>query len=410
MWKSLGQCCAVACFVLATGCGAERNADQTNQTHQTSHTNQDAARLDEHHILGDPVAVENLTVWPVLTDAPLEIGEFLTLQDAQDKDLAVVRELGGDHAMTQQLATIPETTRRSETQGANTRARGATRSGEQLMRLQLSARGGATVGALEIENSSDLPILVCAGTVLKGGNQDRQIAQDFVVPAKSRVAVDAFCVERGRWTGLRHGKPTGGQFFMARAMAPSAVRAMGQYEKDQARVWEEVAHAVQIRTAVPMGTSLALSIDDADATARKNDERLAKPVRAHFSDLRESGRALVGFAYAVDGKPVTVRTFAHARILDDHLDAFIETMCMEADMAQRRAARESEDAADTFKSASAEDVVRMVRALDAYHEEVQETSAANSNGYRKGDVGFQSSCYVNQGAEQIALTKDWTAR
>jgi hypothetical protein len=193
-------------------------------------------------------------------------------------------------------------------------------------------------------------------------------------------------------------------------MAPKSVRAMGQYEKDQAKVWEEVAHVVRSRAPERTGTSLALSIDEANATAREFEKRLAEHVRAHFSGVRDSGRAPVGFAYAIDGKLVTVRTFAHARIFGDHLDAFIDTMCMEADIAQRRAAWQSGAQKATFEPASAQDVVALVDALNSYREEVQDTAAANRNGYRKGDLGFQSSCYVDSGREQIALTQDWTAR
>lgn len=388
MWKSLGPTCAAmaACVVLAAGCSSQNETTPT-PIHDGS------TRLDENHSLGEPVTVENLTVWPVYTDAPLEVGEFLTLNEAQERELAVVRELGAE--LDEYLAS---------------HARGEADSRVQVPPLRLSAQAGATVGTLEIENSGALPILVCAGTVLKGGNQDRQIAQDFVVPAKSRVPVDAFCVERGRWTALRRGQPTGGKFLMARAMAPTPVRAMGQYERNQHRVWQEVAEVVHGRTASPMGTSLALSIDDADDAARDVDERLAAPVRAHFSERFASERAVVGFAYAIDGKPVTVRTFAHTRILEDHLDAFVDTMCMEAEIAQRRATRSMLGTPTASRDASADDVVRLVQELEGYREEIRETNAANRNGYRKGEVGFQSSCYVDHGSEQVAVTQDWTAR
>src|SRR5215469_11901395 len=57
------------------------------------------------------------------------------------------------------------------------------------------------VGQLEAENLSDIfDIFIQAGDVLKGGRQDRTIAIDFILPAKSgRVPIPAFCVESGRW-------------------------------------------------------------------------------------------------------------------------------------------------------------------------------------------------------------------
>jgi hypothetical protein len=373
MGKIFGSRPGVVCAcLLLVGCGAP--SDETGEAVADSAV----ARLDENHLLGQPIVAENLTVWPVFAEQPLEIGEFLTLNDAQTADLAVVRELG--------VGVPPDAT-------------------QTAIRHRR-----ATVGKLEIENKSDRPILVCAGTVVKGGNQDRQIAQDFVVPPQSRVPVDAFCVERGRWSGRRHGEQTKGLFLASRSIAPKSVRAMGQYEKNQGKVWEEVDAFVSYRATARAGTSLLLSIDAADATARKVDEQLAQEVRAHFVTARENGSAPVGFAYAIDGKPVTVRTFAHSQIFEGHFDAFVAAMCMEADIAQRMASRHGQEEKVHFEEASAEDVVALVRALESYREEVQPTAAANSNGYRKGDLGFNSSCYLEQGNKQIALTQDWTAR
>src|SRR5436190_9751733 len=57
------------------------------------------------------------------------------------------------------------------------------------------------VGELEAENLSDtFDVFIQAGDVLKGGRQDRTIAIDFIVPAKSgRIPIPAFCVESGGW-------------------------------------------------------------------------------------------------------------------------------------------------------------------------------------------------------------------
>ena len=56
-------------------------------------TAEETARLDEHLYLGAPVTVGNLTAWPVHTDAALDVGDFLTLREAQDAGEASVREV-----------------------------------------------------------------------------------------------------------------------------------------------------------------------------------------------------------------------------------------------------------------------------------------------------------------------------
>ena len=76
-------------LILVAACGSKRAGDtQTGDALSV-------ARLSDTHYLGTPVAVQNLTVWPVFADTPLEIGNFLTLQEAQRQKLAVVREAGG---------------------------------------------------------------------------------------------------------------------------------------------------------------------------------------------------------------------------------------------------------------------------------------------------------------------------
>ena len=54
---------------LAGGCGSEATPPGEVPLAPTG------ARLDDHRWLGEPVLVGNLTVWPVHTDAPLDVGE-----------------------------------------------------------------------------------------------------------------------------------------------------------------------------------------------------------------------------------------------------------------------------------------------------------------------------------------------
>jgi len=60
------------------------------------------------------------------------------------------------------------------------------------------------VNELAIRNLSNQDIYVQAGDIVRGGDQDRMISVDFIVPPKSgRMPIAAFCVEHGRWSGRR---------------------------------------------------------------------------------------------------------------------------------------------------------------------------------------------------------------
>ena len=56
------------------------------------------------------------------------------------------------------------------------------------------------VNELAIRNLSNQDIYVQAGDIVRGGEQDRMISVDFIVPPRSgRMPIAAFCVESGRW-------------------------------------------------------------------------------------------------------------------------------------------------------------------------------------------------------------------
>ena len=321
----------------------------------------DLVRLDNNHTLGAPMAVSNLTVWPVFADRPLDVGEFLTLSEALANGVAEVRERDS----------------------------------------------AGQVDTLVLENRADLPILICAGTVVTGGKQDRQIGQDFVVQAKATTPIDAFCVEQGRWVASRGGLRTLGKFLVAEGIASDKVRVAGQYLKNQGKVWQEVA---EVKEAVvdPQGTrnvrlvsletsSYAVVMDATAKAAAAKLEEYTKAVRRHFA----AQDGCIGFAYAVNGEPVTVRTFAHPRIFRQQFGSFLETMAAEALLAAEGPRRE----------ARAADVVALVKGIAESSEAMNRTAGLNRNGIKATNAAFASSCYVERkGKGWIALTSDWTAR
>jgi len=394
-------------------------------------TGDSVARLDDTRFLTAPVTSGNLTVWPVLADEVLEIGEFLTLQEAEKKGLAVVREVGaedGSASPATQNAVLPDDI-----------APIAAPNGAQVIEqsigqiivdqndaqgsLQHVQTGGATVGKVVIENRSDLPILVCGGTVVKGGQQDRQIGKDFVIRGKTTVPVDAFCIEQGRWNVNRAGELTGGVFHSKGQIEAKAVRSSAQYSNDQGLVWSNVAMYNSAAGNSPETGTLLATLEDEDTAAYR--EEIAVQLRKHFEALGEGGKHTVGFAYAIDGKPAAVRVFAHPRLLTAHLDSFAKTMALEADLARRAGSDDAE-----VQPASANDVLELVRRINASQEKVQDTGGANRNGLRRGEAGGNLNCYaelsVSDGKklvlppaeaaageqtsrQRIAITQDWTA-
>lgn len=362
-----------------------------------------APRLDATRWLGEPTTSGNLTVWPVHTSAPLDLGAFLTLEEAQAQGHASVREVGAggatpaaqtDLGREPGAGNLPRQDPLSPPAPAGEQGPSA---GPQQVQV---AEGGAMVNTLVVENRGDLPILVLAGTVVKGGQQDRQFGQDVVIAAHSSVPVDAFCVEPARWS-YRGG---GGAGFEGASfgVAVQGVRSSGQYARDQGKVWEEVGKVLADRGIQATSTFVA-AVEEASPEDRARRAATEESVLAHFARLRAGPEAPIGFAYAVNGKPVTVRAFAHPRLLAQHLPAFVKAMALEADLARD----------EPSVPAAAEAVVAMVRGIEAAREEVLATRGLNANGLREGEHAFGARCLLPAApasTEQVEVTSDWTSR
>ena len=107
------------------------------------------------------------------------------------------------------------------------------------------------VNTLFIENVSEDTILILAGELIKGGKQDRLIARDFLLNPKSgKSDVSVFCVEPHRW----HGEESAVRgvsnleevqvyhFNEYQKVASNKIRKTAVKEKDQGKVWRDVAY------------------------------------------------------------------------------------------------------------------------------------------------------------------------
>ena len=413
----------LAGLVVFAGC-ARKEAAPTD-------TRRAVAMLDAHLSLGEAITVDNLTVWPVFTDAPLDLGEFLTLQEAIEKEVAEVREVGGQSGQqTAQVILVqeemeepePETPEEEiiETPPLETAEVNGNDANDAFQgpgqNAAIGLGGGASVNTLVIENKSDLPILICAGTVVKGGNQDRQIGQDIVIKAGSSVPVDAFCVEQGRWNSQRLGEVTDGKFHGVSTNAMIGVRTKGQYELAQNEVWEEVAKVkksvitkINATPAAPpeqqalvvANSSLAIAQDAYDMVTGKEIDALCAKVRTHFASFGQEN-APVGFAYAVNGKPANVRSFAHSRVFSKQFDPFLRSMATEAMLADEI----------EHEAPLADQVVALVKEIQQAEEALRKTAAMNRNGVRENQKGYAANCYVpaKDSEKEVVVTRDWTAK
>jgi hypothetical protein len=172
----------------------------------------------------DPVAYENITIFPVVSSSTQDTSPFLTLDEGLSSGEVIVSE-----------------------QGAAGLAR--TRDGRPVALPPTNA--GASVSQLVLINRSKRPLLLLAGELVSGGKQDRIIGKDRIVPVGSEaLPLDVFCVEHGRWTGASS------QFGASKTIVHPSVREQAAVAQDQNEVWDAVRSGTLSRAkAAPAGVA-----------------------------------------------------------------------------------------------------------------------------------------------------------
>jgi len=324
VWSTLALLCGAAIFVMFGAVGPSQAAPSP-----TASLPGLALKAYEASV-GDPLVVDKLTVFPIYAKPNPEFEDAISLEHALAHNKAKVREVG-------------------------------------------EREGGDTVGALVIENKGKVPIFVLAGTVVKGGKQDRQIGQDFVIAAHETVDVEAFCVEQGRWDQSRKGKNTGGKFSASGMLAPRKVRKAAQHDADQSKVWDEVAKTnKKAKKRSGSGTLMAtLDADDVKSERRKLSASAAKALGA-----APSQKQVLGVAYAIDGQVRGARWFASRQLWEQHRDKLLETAALEALLAETK---------DKPKKVAAKQVRDFVDGVgrSAVHSKKKRAKAVNTNLYKK---------------------------
>lgn len=337
--------------------------------------------LDAEHTVGPPVVIGNLAVFPIYARVMDDLGDFLPLDAALEKGVAAVRELGAEQHGDEAPALANEVS-------------------------QQAYRGdGAQVNKLIIENKGDVAILVLAGTVVKGGKQDRQIGQDFIIGKRQTVPVDAFCVEHGRWNATRDGVATQGSFQALKTLAAGDVRQAGQYEQNQSQVWSKVGQINRATGKETASDTLTASLEDGAALAERT--KVGAQVHTFLASVPMADRT-VGLAYAVGGEVLGGRWFFHHKLFARYTEMLVNTAVGESFTA--RALARSRGQSEASGATAPELVAAFVTGASHGRQEKRDTSGNNVNAYEFSDDAYTAETQVkgaSPAAKPKAVTKDF---
>jgi hypothetical protein len=191
---------------------------------------------------------------------------------------------------------------------------------EGLDRKKVIVHETNKVNELAIENVSGAgEIFVQSGDIVKGGQQDRTIAFDLVVPRKSgKVPITSFCVEGGRWE-MRQGEDDK-KFSSSDKHLPSkegkiAVRGTTRaYQRGniQGGVWQEVARK-QMMLGQALGKSVQSDKSKTSLQLTLEDKRLLETVDTYtkkLTPLIEGKQDVIGYAFAINGEVNSADVYA----------------------------------------------------------------------------------------------------
>ncbi len=177
------------------------------------------------------------------------------------------------------------------------------------------------VSTLTVQNKSQDTVFLMAGEVVQGGNQDRVLAENSIVPPRTITDIPVFCVEQGRWTyeGDHALNEADKKIFAFRGyynVAPSAIRRSVHAGSQQA-VWDEVA---VIRSEHDVNSDTQ-AFADLEENAAFVDQR--NRLQLYFSDKLANNEEIVGFVALDGGRILGADLFGHPALLNRQFDAVL---------------------------------------------------------------------------------------
>ncbi len=161
-----------------------------------------------------------------------------------------------------------------------------------------------SVNELAIQNISDEDVYVQSGDIVKGGQQDRMIGVDLIVPRKSgKMPIAAFCVEHGRWSGRGNERAT---VFSSSADAVTAkeIKLAAKRSNSQGGVWESVS-VVQDKLSQNVGGRVNSSVSASSLQLAVENTKVREGADSYIkalSNIVNGGSDVIGYVFAINGK------------------------------------------------------------------------------------------------------------
>jgi len=203
---------------------------------------------------------------------------------------------------------------------------------EAMERKLVIVHETSDVNELAIENvSSSEEVFVQAGDIVKGGQQDRVLAVDLILPAHSgKIPIAAFCVESSRWQ--QRGGESAANFSMSdRMVATRSLKLAAKQEVSQARVWNEVAKA-QEKLSDSVAKDVRSEVSESSLQLAMEDEKVKESAAAYVNKLISivESNDVIGFVFAINDKLNSADVYASNSMFKRFWPRLLQTAAIEA--------------------------------------------------------------------------------
>lgn len=189
------------------------------------------------------------------------------------------------------------------------------------------------VNALTIQNKSQDTVFLMTGDVVRGGNQDRVLAMDMVVPPRTITDIPVFCVEHGRWT---YHEPEEGQSEEAARnrkifaftgyynVASNDIRKTIKETGNQQEVWNKVDELTSIHNA-KSNTEAYAALEESEAYTQMRDAYLE-----HFRHRFDDRKGVIGVVAVSGNKVLGADVFGHPNLFQKQYESLLHSYITDA--------------------------------------------------------------------------------
>jgi len=203
---------------------------------------------------------------------------------------------------------------------------------EALVQRKVIVYETKEVNTLAIRNVSSEEVYVQSGEIVKGGQQDRMLGVDLIVPPHSRkIPIAAFCVESGRWT-RRGGEASGVFSSSVDAAVTRDIKLAAKVANSQGDVWRNVAVA-QDKLSATVGTRVNSAESESSLQLAVENRRVQETADNYVKELSRivyTKNNVIGYAFAINGKLNSADVYASGTLFKKLWPKLLKASAIEA--------------------------------------------------------------------------------